>query len=169
MVGDEHGERAARLLHSRGLRSTRARRAIIAELIRGEKPMSHGEMLVAVRALELDRATVYRVLIDLEGVGILARTDLGDRLWRFELRRKADHERDHPHFVCVTCQAVTCLIDASFALQVRSAGPKSLSAGTYAIRLSGVCDSCNTPPSAASRRARTAPTRQSIARRRVRP
>ena len=58
----------------------------------------------AARAVELDRPRVYRVLIDLEGATILARTDVGDRLWRFELRRETDHDRDHPHFVCITCR-----------------------------------------------------------------
>ena len=36
--------------------------------------------------------------------------ELGDHVWRFELRRDADdHEGDHTHFLCVNCGGVSCV------------------------------------------------------------
>lgn len=140
--GNEHVQEATRLLRTKGLRSTRARRSIISELLRIGKPMSHGEMLVAVASEMLDRATVYRVLIDLEQAGVLSRTDLGDRLWRFEVARRLDHDLLHPHFVCLSCQTVTCLEGASFSFDAKATSPASVASGTFSIRLSGLCDSC---------------------------
>ena len=60
-----------------------------------------------------DQATIYRVLSNLTDAGILVRMDLGDHIWRFEF---ADPSRglreDHAHFVCNTCDGVSCLPDA---------------------------------------------------------
>lgn len=141
-------DRAARLLREKGLRVTRARRAILATLMREQKAMSHAEMLAAVGSLALDRATVYRVLVGLADHGLLARHDLGDHLWRFAL---ADTSRghDHPHFVCDTCQDVTCLEGLVVAAKAGHAVPLAIAQGSCTVRLSGVCDACrhHGPPS----------------------
>lgn len=141
-------DRAARLLRERGLRVTRARRAILATLMCEPKAMSHAEMLAAVSPLSLDRATVYRVLVGLADRGLLARHDLGDHLWRFAL---ADTPRghDHPHFVCDTCQDATCLEGVVVTTKAGHPVPLAITQGSCTVRLSGVCDSCrhHGPPS----------------------
>jgi len=157
------GAEAERLLRAAGLRNTAARRAVIHEITRAGAPMSHGEMIAALASRSFDRATVYRVLIDLEAAGILLRTDLGDRLWRFELNRREAHGRDHPHFVCTACSAVSCLPSASFALRAEGGVPASVTEGAYAVRIAGICDACTMQPGV---RTAAAPTRAS---RRPRP
>ncbi len=141
--GDPLAEEAIGLLRGRGLRVTRARRAVIAELLRERRPMSHGEMLVALQGLRLDRATVYRVLVGLADADVLVRTDLGDRLWRFEVNgRSAENEHEHPHFVCTACQSISCLHGVSVEVSAPDSAPRAIGAQLYAVRLSGICDTC---------------------------
>ena len=68
-------------------------------------PVSHGELVDALAGEGMDRTTVYRNLVDLTQVGLVQRTDLGDHVWRFELRRSRTEGDDakHPHFTCSDC------------------------------------------------------------------
>ena len=100
------------LLRSSGLRSTGARLAVLQYLHDIGGPNSHGELFDALADRGFDRATIYRNLMDLAEAGIVSRTDLGDHVWRFELKKGArgeNHTEDHPHFVCVDCGSVACL------------------------------------------------------------
>src|SRR5690242_12246509 len=100
------------LLRSSGLRSTTPRLAVLEYFHAHTGPNSHGELFEALSAKGLDRATIYRVLMDLSEAGILSRADHGDHVFRFELKRGIDgapHNEEHAHFVCVDCGEVTCL------------------------------------------------------------
>lgn len=58
----------------------------------------------------MDKATVFRNLNDMATAGLIRRTELGDRTWRFELVSEKDSEHgSHPHFVCVDCGTVSCM------------------------------------------------------------
>lgn len=93
-----------------GLRSTAARTAVLQWLQKSKAPATHAEISVDLVPLGFDKATVFRNLNDLAEAGLVSRTELGDHVWRFELR-DADHEHggQHPHFVCIRCGQVTCL------------------------------------------------------------
>src|SRR5205823_15120838 len=96
-------------IRAAGLRRTAPRAAVLRHMAGASAPLSHGELVDALGD-EFDRVTVYRNLLDLVTAGLVTRTDLGDHVWRFELRRPdADHAAAHPHFVCVGCGAVSCL------------------------------------------------------------
>src|SRR5262245_17344822 len=100
-------------IRSAGLRSTPARLAVLRALERRTTPATHADLAQELVPLGFDKATVYRNLIDLTDAGMLARTELGDHVWRFELRRPASdrHTGEHPHFLCVDCGEVACLDD----------------------------------------------------------
>jgi len=100
------------LLASAGLRSTAARTAVLQWLQKSKSPATHAEISVDLVPLGFDKATVFRNLNDLAEAGLVSRTELGDHVWRFELRdpQHAD-QGQHPHFVCVSCGQVTCLHD----------------------------------------------------------
>jgi Fur family ferric uptake transcriptional regulator len=103
------------LLRAAGLKCTAARLAVLARLRRASSPMTHGEMSVDLVPRGFDKATVFRNLTDLAEAGLLTRTELGDHVWRFEIRESQNSERGgHPHFVCVDCGTVTCLTDVEF-------------------------------------------------------
>jgi Fur family transcriptional regulator, ferric uptake regulator len=135
------------LIRSARLRSTAARIAVLEYFHShsGSGPNSHAELFDALVDRGFDRATVYRVLIDLSEAGILSRTDLGDHVWRFELRKGArgvEHTEEHPHFVCVDCGEVSCLPGLSIRLEGGANAPRSVSKNKVAVQLKGRCDNC---------------------------
>lgn len=134
------------LLRSSGLRSTAPRIAVLQYLHDSSGPNSHAELFNALADTGLDRATIYRNLIDLAEAGIVSRTDLGDHVWRFELKRGVAgtaHSDEHPHFVCIDCGEVSCLPGLSFELKGSSGAPKSVSRNKVAVQLKGRCDNCS--------------------------
>jgi Fur family ferric uptake transcriptional regulator len=133
------------LIRSAGLRSTGARVAVLEYFHSHAGPNSHAELFDALVDRGFDRATVYRVLIDFSEAGILSRTDLGDHVWRFELRKGAggvEHTEEHPHFVCVDCGEVSCLPGLSIRLEGSTKAPRSVSKNKVAVQLKGRCDNC---------------------------
>lgn len=124
-----------------GLRCTAPRVAVLLEIGRGNRPLTHGEVAERLAPRGFDRATVFRNLIDLTEAGLLSRTELGDRVWRFELRGPGDPERGtHPHFVCVDCGRVTCLSDVSFDAATRRRAARI--GRVTEILLKGHCTNC---------------------------
>lgn len=133
------------LLRSAGLRSTAPRLAVLEYFHAHGGPNSHAELFEAVGDKGFDRATIYRVLMSLADANILSRTDLGDHVWRFELKKGvggAEHTEEHPHFVCVDCGEVSCLPGLSIKLDGNTKAPKSVSKNKVAVQLKGRCDNC---------------------------
>ncbi len=126
-----------------GLRATAPRRAVLRLLSAWARPATHAEVSEALAADSWDRATVYRNLCDLAEAGLLSRSDMGDHVWRFELSRPeaspADHPSAHPHFVCNTCGAVSCLPDLPLPIEHV---PAAVRAGRVEVRVHGICDGC---------------------------
>lgn len=130
-------------LREAGLRSTGPRVAVLRQLIGQAAPVSHAELCHELKKDGLDRATIYRNLIDLTEVGIVSRVDLGDHVWRFELTSKGgDHEGSHPHFVCSDCGSVSCLTDSAVRITRGKRAPKSLATKNVAIQITAQCDAC---------------------------
>lgn len=98
------------LIRSVNLRSTTARITVMRAMRRASSPRTHAEVANELAAVGFDRATVFRNLNDLTEAGLLARTELGDHVWRFELRDPNQAAKsNHHHFLCVDCGSVTCL------------------------------------------------------------
>ena len=130
-------------LRAAGLRSTMARVAVLRELEAAPMPLSHADLVEALSHEGFDRVTLYRNLTDLTEAGLVMRTDLGDRVWRFELKHgDASHHEPHPHFTCTDCGAVTCLPLASVRITPPRGAPKALSTSSVEIQLRGLCDRC---------------------------
>ncbi|HQY65084.1 MAG: transcriptional repressor [Myxococcales bacterium] len=133
------------LLRSAGLRSTVSRLSVLEYFHTHGGQNSHAEIFEALADRGFDRATIYRILIDLSDAEILSRTDLGDHVWRFELKRGVggvDHTDEHPHFLCVDCGEVSCLPGLSIRLEGSSNMPKSVARHKVAVQLKGRCDNC---------------------------
>jgi len=131
------------LLKAQGLRATAQRLAVLVLLHEQKSPMTHEGVMGLLAPGLYDKASVWRVLSDLSGVGILRRMDLGDRVWRYELHDACRTvNNDHPHFLCESCGDVTCLPP----LEVRAKDgslPKALMDADFRIRISGNCGSCS--------------------------
>ena len=108
------------LLRGAGLRSTSSRTSVLQRLREAESPMSHAELADQLPPIDFDKATFFRNLTDLTDAGLVVRTELGDHVWRFEVRDQNHTESgNHPHFVCVDCGSVTCLGDVKLASLLR--------------------------------------------------
>ena len=128
-------------LRGAGLRSTAPRVAVLKRLMGATTPVSHGELADRLADQGIDRATVYRNLTDLTEAGILRRTDLGDHVWRFELKRGEDTIK-HPHFTCTDCGTVACLPEVTLSVRQGKDVPRALSKQHVEIQLRGKCDDC---------------------------
>ncbi len=101
-----------------GLRCTAARVAVLEHLLTLPGPVTHADVAQALAHRSFDRATIYRNLIELTEAKLATRVDLGDHVWRFEVRRHAEagHRDDHPHFICIECGEISCLDDVKVAI-----------------------------------------------------
>jgi Fur family ferric uptake transcriptional regulator len=130
-------------LRAAGLRSTTPRVAVLRELESAKAPMSHADLVEALGDEGYDRVTLYRNLTDLTEAGLVRRADLGDHVWRFELRREEkSHQGPHPHFTCTDCGTVACLPLKSVRLTPAKGAPRAVVARSVDIQLRGVCDRC---------------------------
>jgi Fur family ferric uptake transcriptional regulator len=132
------------LVRAAGLRSTMPRVAVMQQLLEATTPLTHAEIVESLSEEGFDRATVYRNLTDLTEAGLLSRTDLGDHVWRFELRR--DDARGgaaaHPHFVCTDCGTVECLPGGAVRITPTALMPRAIRGADVEVQLKGRCDSC---------------------------
>ncbi len=126
-------------------------------LLRSRGPETHAEVSDALADKGFDRATIYRNLTELTDAGLVSRVELGDHVWRFEIRRHAHagtKGEDHPHFLCTTCGEVSCLDDVNVAITPKSgavgkpakpakpAKPRGTRSVTEVL-LKGRCENCN--------------------------
>jgi len=138
-----------------GLRCTAARLAVMDHLGSAAGPRTHAEVSEALANLGFDRATIYRNLTELTEKKLVSRVELGDHVWRFEIKRTGEHGaagEDHPHFLCTTCGEISCLDDVRVAITPKSRPRTTTSAarGARATRihsvtevlLKGRCESC---------------------------
>src|SRR5688572_24016478 len=127
-----------------GLRATAPRIAVLRSLLNVATPQSHAEVVERLAPEGWDRATIYRNLTDLTEAGLVRRTDLGDHVWRFDLRvqQKGHAESDHPHFMCDECGGVLCLPDESVELKPARGAPRALQRNRVQIQIRGRCDRC---------------------------
>lgn len=130
------------LLSQVGLRTTAARLAVVRRLQKTERPLSHAEVAEELVPLGFDKATVFRNLTDLVDAGLVARTELGDHVWRFELKNPDHPDGQHPHFVCVDCGSVTCLHDVEMPKGAQKSFAKV--GRVTEILLKGHCNGCGT-------------------------
>lgn len=131
-------------LRTHGMRSTGSRVAVLAYLRKATAPLSHNEVYEALVDRGYDRATIYRNLMDLAEAGLLVRSDLGDHVWRFELRNAEakEGETGHPHFVCIDCGEVSCLPDQTVKVRGATGAPKALGTRQVEVQVKGRCDDC---------------------------
>ena len=130
------------LLRSAGLRVTLQRLEVLVVLHNEAAPMTHEQIMSSLPAGTGDKASVWRLLADLAKRDILRRMDLGDRVWRYELRETCRAlPDDHSHLLCEACGAVSCLPE----LEVRAVDgsiPVALQGANYRVRIMGVCATC---------------------------
>jgi Fur family transcriptional regulator, ferric uptake regulator len=132
-------ERALAVLSEAGFRSGGGRRQVV-ELLDQEG--------CALTALEIDkrlpgvgRATVYRALEQLEGLGMVQRVDVKGDAAGFE--RIDPSGQHHHHIVCEQCGRVVAFEDDRLEQAIRALGERpDFNVSSHEVTLRGECASC---------------------------
>jgi Fur family ferric uptake transcriptional regulator len=131
------------LLRKSGLRSTSPRVAVLKILLTARQPMSHGDLADKLEKEGHDKTTIFRNLTDMTESGLLSRIDVGDHVWRFELRRELNADgQSHAHFVCTDCGDVDCLPEFDFKVSTKDKASKAKMGNVSEILLKGHCGDC---------------------------
>jgi Fur family ferric uptake transcriptional regulator len=136
-------DKVRKKLRDANMRCTAARLWVMQQLIDAQSPLSHAQVADALAPKGFDRATIYRNLIELSEAGLVSRIELGDHVWRFELKRpNTDGTLEHPHFLCVDCGEVTCLPDVNVNLKPVAGSEGSSIKEVTEVLLKGHCGNC---------------------------
>jgi Fur family ferric uptake transcriptional regulator len=136
-------ERAEGALAAAGRKRGGARRALL-ELLE-----SHTCALTAVeiedalreRKRRVSRASVYRILDELERLGLVQRVETGQAMVRYE--RVSEGREHHHHLVCDCCGQVTPFADEELERAIQRLSKRvPLNVSEHEIVLHGSCEQC---------------------------
>jgi Fur family ferric uptake transcriptional regulator len=136
-------EQAARVLSEAGHRRGAARGAILKLLEEQWCALSVSEIRRRLRedGHAVSRASVYRVIDELEALGVLQRVEVGSGTVRYEpVRTEPEH---HHHLVCDRCGRLEPFTDAGLERAIRRLSrrlPRSVS--EHEIVIHGECEVC---------------------------
>ncbi|HEX5225051.1 MAG TPA: transcriptional repressor [Solirubrobacteraceae bacterium] len=136
-------ERAAQALAAAGYRRGGARSAIVELLGEQSCALSAAEIEHELRgrSRKVSRASVYRVIEELEGAGLLARVEVGQGSVRFEPALEGPGH--HHHLVCERCGRLQPFSDEGLERAIRRLSermPARIS--EHEIVLRGACEAC---------------------------
>ncbi|HYM46239.1 MAG TPA: transcriptional repressor [Solirubrobacteraceae bacterium] len=138
-------ERAEATLAAAGHRRGGARRALL-ELLGGQEcALTAVEIEDALRAARagrrVSRASVYRILDELERLGLVQRVETGQAMIRYE--RVCERERHHHHLVCDECGLVMPFSDEGLERAISRLSERvPLTVSEHEIVLHGSCADC---------------------------
>lgn len=145
-VSDQAGqwtERAIDRLSDAGYRRGGARREVLELMADQHCALSALEIedRLATGPRRVSRASVYRILEELEAVGLVQRVDVGNNITRYEpVGRGHGH---HHHLVCDSCGSLEPFTDEGLERAVRRACERvPLEVSEHEIVLHGTCRSC---------------------------
>jgi Fur family ferric uptake transcriptional regulator len=134
---------AAAALAGAGYRRGGARAALIALLDEQGCALSAAEIESAMRdrgGRGVARASVYRILEELEELRMITRVEVGHGLARFEANRQEGH---HHHMVCDACGTVFPFEDAELERTIhRVADRVTFAVAEHDVVLHGSCGDC---------------------------
>jgi Fur family ferric uptake transcriptional regulator len=121
-----------------------ARRAVL-ELLGGEAcALSALEIEDALRgspARPVSRASVYRILDELERLDLVQRVEIGQAMVRYE--RVCGQDEHHHHLVCDECGVVIPFSDSALEKAIRSLSARvPMAVSEHEIVIHGACRDC---------------------------
>jgi Fur family ferric uptake transcriptional regulator len=136
-------QRAALALSEAGYRQGGARRAILDLLDEQECALTAVEIQHALsgRSREASRASIYRVLDELETVGMVQRVEIGQGTVRYEPVREGPGH--HHHLVCERCGRLQPFTDAELERAISRLSERvPLEVSVHEIVIRGECRVC---------------------------
>jgi Fur family ferric uptake transcriptional regulator len=135
---------AARALSDAGHRRGGAREAILELLDEQACALSAVEIerALAERDREVSRASVYRVMEELEAIALVQRVEIGQGIVRYEpVRHGAGH---HHHLVCDCCGRLQPFTDEGLERAIMRASERlPARVSEHEIVLRGACETCS--------------------------
>jgi Fur family transcriptional regulator, ferric uptake regulator len=137
-------ERAERVLASDGRKRGGARRALL-ELL-GSEPCALSAQEIERELHRRDgrgasRASIYRVLDELERLRLVARVETGQQVVRYE--RAGGHGEHHHHLVCERCGLIRPFSDPALEREIARLSERvPLAVSEHEIVLRGACRRC---------------------------
>jgi Fur family ferric uptake transcriptional regulator len=137
-------DHAAAQLTAAGHRRGGAREAVIELLDVQECALTALEIEDALRAgRRVGRASVYRVLDELESLGLVSRVDVGDGVARYEPQRPQDAAHHH-HLVCDGCGRLEPFQDDALEQAIRRLAERvAFDVSDHDVTLHGCCERCS--------------------------
>ncbi|HEV7585867.1 MAG TPA: Fur family transcriptional regulator [Solirubrobacteraceae bacterium] len=136
-------ERASRALADAGYRRGGARRAILELLDEQSCALSAIEIqeALALRNRDVSRSSVYRIMEELEEIGLLQRVEIGQGMVRYEpVRAGPGH---HHHLVCDHCGRLEPFTDDALERAIRRLSSRvPLRVSEHEIVIHGACETC---------------------------
>jgi Fur family ferric uptake transcriptional regulator len=141
--GSSWGAQAADALSAAGYRRGGARRAIL-ELLE-DQPCALSaieiEDALLARKREVSRASVYRVMDELEEIGLVQRVEIGQGMVRYEPVREGPGH--HHHLVCDHCGRLQPFTDDGLERAIRRLSDRlPLRVSEHEIVIHGACETC---------------------------
>lgn len=137
-------ERAEAKLAAAGRKRGGARRALLELLAGQECALTALEIEDALRTRSerpVSRASVYRILDELEGLGLAQRVETGQAMVRYE--RVCEHEQHHHHLVCDQCGVVMPFSDPGLERAIETLSRRvPMQVSEHEIVLHGACRDC---------------------------
>jgi Fur family ferric uptake transcriptional regulator len=134
---------AERALTHAGYRRGGARRAVLELLDEQSCALSALEIedILRTRERRVSRASIYRILEELERLGTVQRVDIGQGLVRYEaVRGEKEH---HHHLVCDYCGALLPFSDPELERTIRHLSERvPLTVSDHEVVLHGACADC---------------------------
>lgn len=128
------------LLRNRELKATSPRLNLLTEMQNYKSAMPYSAIQKAMKSI--DRVTLYRTLESLKKKGIIHTAFQGNNEIYYAICDtkcdKTNHNHDHVHFKCVTCDSVTCEEPIS---NVKLSIP-DIDIHNISINVKGVCKMC---------------------------
>lgn len=136
-------DRAETALSAAGHKRGGARRALLELLDAQQCALTAVEIEDALRTTErrVSRASVYRILDELEQLRLVQRVETGQAMVRYE--RVCEHDEHHHHLVCDGCGLVMPFSDEALEQAISSLSRRvPLTVSEHEIVLRGSCADC---------------------------
>ncbi len=136
-------EQAAHALSAAGYRRGGARHAILELLDEQSCALSAVEIQeqLASRRRDVSRASIYRVMEELEAIGLVQRVEVGRGVVRYEPARHGPGH--HHHLVCDRCGRISPFTDEGLERAIRRVSDAlPLQVSEHEVVIRGACELC---------------------------
>ena len=129
-----------RILQNAQLKVTTARQAVLEFFAGSDTPTDALELFdyLKERGIEVDKATVYRILDTFHDKGIIIRMEFGEGKFRYEIAGS-----DHHHLVCEQCGNIEDISDCGIdVLEKEIKKKKGFIVKRHTLEFYGMCRQC---------------------------